>query len=158
MARGNGSGFGLEPEALGVDSSPERRPGVPMEAEPAIDPGAHWRQPERQWVRRKHYKRKGLAHLTPVFGNAVPPRGLSGVMRRVAYGIPEHKARHWGLLIAADRVDVLEGRLGRLLARPLRNSPAHLLARQAEKNPTRLIALTALGALTASIALRRLLR
>jgi hypothetical protein len=51
--------------------------------------------------------------LTPVFSSAVPPRGLSGVMRRRAYAIPEHKARRWMTLLLADRVDVWEGRLGR---------------------------------------------
>ena len=30
-----------------------------------------------------------IDHLTPVFGTAQPPRGLSGVLRRAAYGIPD---------------------------------------------------------------------
>ena len=50
---------------------------------------------------------------TPVFGTAQPPRGLSGRLRRAAYGIPDHFARHWMLLILADRVDVLESRVRR---------------------------------------------
>jgi hypothetical protein len=44
----------------------------------------------------------------PVFGTAQPPRGLSGALRRRAYAIPEHRARHWALLLLADRVDVVE--------------------------------------------------
>jgi hypothetical protein len=53
---------------------------------------------------------------TPVFGTAQPPRGLSGRLRAAAYAIPDHFARHWMLLILADRVDVLESRVRR---RPL---------------------------------------
>ena len=45
---------------------------------------------------------------TPVFGTAQPPRGLCGALRRRAYAIPEHHARHWALLLLADRVDVVE--------------------------------------------------
>jgi hypothetical protein len=45
-----------------------------------------------------------------VFGAAVPARGLSGVLRRAAYRVPEHRSARWTLLLAADRVDVLEGR------------------------------------------------
>ena len=46
--------------------------------------------------------------LTPVHSTAIPPRGLSGLLRRVAYGIPEYRARRWALLMLADRVDVIE--------------------------------------------------
>lgn len=145
-----------EPEVIGIDGSQEARPGVPMEAEPRIAAGVHWRRPERQWVRKKHFKRRGLDQLTPVFGNAVPPRGVSGVMRRVAYMIPENRARHWGLLLLADRVDVLEGRLGRLLARPLRTSPISRLAGPVEKNPARVIGLAYVALIGTGFLLRQL--
>jgi hypothetical protein len=46
-----------------------------------------------------------------VYGTAVPPRGLSGVIRRIAYGVPDYKARRWALLLLADRVDVIEHNL-----------------------------------------------
>jgi hypothetical protein len=49
--------------------------------------------------------------LTPVFSSAVPPRGLSGLMRRRAYQIHEHQARRWLMLLLADRVDVWESRI-----------------------------------------------
>jgi hypothetical protein len=54
-----------------------------------------------------------VGQLTPVFSTAVPPRGLSGLMRRRAYRIPEHKARRWLVLLLADRVDVWENRIRR---------------------------------------------
>ena len=53
--------------------------------------------------------------LTPVFSSAVPPRGVSGALRRLAYRIPDYRARRWLLLMIADRIDVVEHRPGRLI-------------------------------------------
>lgn len=131
------------PDIVGIDEAPERRPGVPMEAEPPRpSPGAYWHTPERQRKRFGHLKRKGLDELTPVFGNTIPPRGASGIMRRIAYRIPEHRARHWTLLLMADRVDVLEGRLGRRLARPFEGTRLERIGRLVERNPVAAMALT----------------
>lgn len=50
--------------------------------------------------------------LTPVFGTSVPLTGLSGAIRRVAYGrYSEGRAAHWLLLLAADRVNAGEAHL-----------------------------------------------
>jgi hypothetical protein len=54
-----------------------------------------------------------VGRLTPVFGTAQPPRGLSGLVRRAAYRIPEHKAARWLLLMLGDRIDVWESRIAR---------------------------------------------
>ncbi|HYW10822.1 MAG TPA: hypothetical protein VE871_02670 [Longimicrobium sp.] len=84
------------------------RPAVPMED---FDPGAtnaHWDFPEQQpekWPREMSPEH-GI--LPPVFGTGQPPRGISGVIRRYAYTLSEARASHWLLLLAADRVDVLE--------------------------------------------------
>ena len=99
----------------GIDRDPARRPGVPMETEPKPAGHAHWQTPQRQEPTAEVLKRANLEQLTPVFGTAQPPKGLSGTMRRMAYRIPEHKLPHWLLLLMADRVDVLEHRLGRAL-------------------------------------------
>ena len=53
--------------------------------------------------------------LTPVFGTAQPLRGISGAIRRYAYGFSEGQTAHWLLLMAGDRVDVLEGRVEALV-------------------------------------------
>lgn len=92
-----------------IDVTRDRRPGVPKENLPPrpVD-GAHWTEPERQPDPGHVLKRKDLPELTPVFGTSVPPRGLSGVLRRAAYRIAEHRASHWLLLLFADRVDALE--------------------------------------------------
>jgi hypothetical protein len=48
-----------------------------------------------------------------VFGTVQPPRGLSGLVRRAAYRVPEHRASRWMLLVVGDRIDALEHRLAR---------------------------------------------
>lgn len=99
-----------------ADARLEDRPGVPMEK--AV-PGGNLRllKSERQIARVKVFKRVGLDELTPVFGTCQPPSGLSGLMRSVAYEIPESKAGHWGLLLLADRVNVIEGRVADVFSR-----------------------------------------
>jgi hypothetical protein len=85
-----------------------------MEHAPQPALGAHWTRPERQPAAKGVTHRKELARMTPVFGTAQPLAGLSGLIRRKAYAIPEHLVRHWMLLLIADRVDVLEARVKRV--------------------------------------------
>ncbi|MEU7971834.1 hypothetical protein AB0B48_07310 [Micromonospora sp. NPDC049089] len=102
----------------GVDLDPKDRPSVPQERfDPTLN-GAHWEFPERQpekWPRERSIEHK---FLTPVFGTSCPPRGLSGVIRRYSYRrYSEGRAAHWLLLLAADRVDAVEGALASFLTR-----------------------------------------
>lgn len=96
----------------GIDVASEARPGVPRERPPWPDPGAYWSRPEQQRGVQP-LARSGIPGATAVFGTAVPARGLSGALRRLAYRIPEHRASRWIVLMAADRVDVLEHRARR---------------------------------------------
>jgi hypothetical protein len=68
--------------------------------------GARWDFPERQpekWPRERSIEH---AFLTPVFGTAQPPRGVSGAIRKYSYAkYSEGRAAHWLLLVLADRVD-----------------------------------------------------
>jgi len=93
----------------GVDLNPEDRPSYPKER--FEDTGAHWDFPERQPERRPREKSTEHKFLTPVFGTAQPLRGMSGAIRRYAYTFSEGRTAHWLLLMAADRVDVLESRV-----------------------------------------------
>src|SRR5690242_19562799 len=89
------------PEA--VDRDPRDRPGVPMipETVASVAPAVvNLQVPEVPVL-----VSVDVGELTPVFSTAVPPRGLSGVLRRRAYQIHEHLARRWLLLLVADRVD-----------------------------------------------------
>jgi hypothetical protein len=94
----------------GADLDPKDRPAVPRER---FDPtGAHWEFPERQpekWPRERSIEHE---FLTPVFGTSCPPKGLSGVLRKVAYArYSEGRAAHWLILLGADRVDAIESHL-----------------------------------------------
>jgi hypothetical protein len=102
-------------EGLGSDRSPIDRPGIPQELSPPQPlASAHWLEPEQQTTEPMPLVGHGLQR-TPVFSTAVPTHGLSGLLRRVAYGVPDYRARRWLLLMVADRIDVLEHRPARLL-------------------------------------------
>jgi hypothetical protein len=93
----------------GADLDPADRPSVPRLRFQEDLTGAHWEFPERQpekWPRERSIEHE---FLTPVFGTAQPPSGLSGIIRRFSYArYSEGRAAHWLLLILADRVDAWE--------------------------------------------------
>jgi len=98
----------------GADLNKEDRPSVPKLK--SLDTGAHWDFPERQpekWPRERSIEHR---FLTPVFGTAQPPSGLSGAIRKFAYKFSEGRAAHWLILIYADRVDAAEHHLRSLLS------------------------------------------
>lgn len=106
----------------GVDLRPEDRPGVPREAPPHPLASAYWSEPPRQPIEGEVLTRAGLTRPTPVFSTALPPVGVSGALRRIAYRAPDHRVLHWLLLLAADRVDVIQN-LPSLITRWLSTRP-----------------------------------
>jgi hypothetical protein len=92
----------------GADAPMERRPGVPRETDPPSPIGAGSLAPPQQQTNRTPTAKAPWKPLTPVYGTAVPLRGLSGVVRRAAYAMPDYKPRRWMLLMLADRIDVIE--------------------------------------------------
>jgi hypothetical protein len=109
----------------GVDLDPADRPSYPKLAPREDLTGAHWRFPDRQPEERPRERSVEHRFLTPVFGTAQPTRGLSGRLRKLAYARwSEARNAHWLALMAADRVDVVEGTLAGLL----RGRPDNLLA------------------------------
>jgi hypothetical protein len=99
-----------------ADKNPDDRPGVPM-YKPAGTSSALTRPIlDQQQTTVPVLVGVDIGELTPVFGTCQPPHGLSGLIRRAAYRIPEHKAGRWMLLLFGDRVDVWESRVAR---RPL---------------------------------------
>jgi hypothetical protein len=90
----------------GADLDPADRPSHPKLRYAPDTTGAHWDFPERQpekWARERSIEH---AFLTPVFGTAQPPKGLSGAIRKLAYRrFSEGRLAHWLLLIVGDRVD-----------------------------------------------------
>jgi hypothetical protein len=101
-------------EGRGADLDPSQRPGIPMELEPQPLPGSQVPITPQQ----SDYPvllHGGKQQRPPVYGTAAPPKALSGALRKLAYKYPDHLARHWMLLIMADRVDSWEHNLPRLL-------------------------------------------
>jgi len=94
----------------GMDADPENDPTYPMKRHTDAD---HQRldyekapqQPENMEVLRSIER----PTITRVFGTSVPPKGLSGAIRRRAYKYSESDGRHWMMLMLADRVNVIEG-------------------------------------------------
>jgi hypothetical protein len=104
---------------VAVDTSIARRPGHPMEREPEPIANAHWLKPDRQPPQAGVLMDPSRTELTATFGTEHPPRGVSGMLRRAAYKLPDYRARRWALLIFADRVDALEAKLVRTLKHPV---------------------------------------
>ena len=61
-----------------------------------------------------------------VVGTSVPPRGVSGALRRLAFRWSESNWLHWLILLGADRVDVVEGVMEDLSRGTLPNVPAEM--------------------------------
>jgi hypothetical protein len=96
----------------GADLDPRDRPSVPKLQYREDLTGAHWEFPDRQPEKRPRERSIEHAFLTPVFGTAQPPRGLSGAIRKLSYArYSEGRAAHWLLLMLADRVDAWESHL-----------------------------------------------
>jgi hypothetical protein len=98
-----------------VDRDRSRRPGVPRERPP--QPWPNSRFPPARMKARPSAPKHGRPNkpMPPVYGTAVPPRGVSGAIRKAAYRVPDHVTRHWLLLLLADRVDAWGTRVRRVL-------------------------------------------
>jgi hypothetical protein len=106
----------------GADLAPANRPAVPMErTPPRLD--VPWDEPEQQRSDIEVLCSIERPGLSKVFGTSLPPSGLSGVIRRRAFRRSENDLRHWLMLMAADRVNVVEG-----MVDDVRRSPARMAA------------------------------
>ena len=96
----------------GADLDPSDRPSVPKLQYRPDGTGARWDFPERQPELAPRERSIEHKFLPPVFGTSCPPKGLSGVLRKLAYArYSEARAAHWLILLAADRVDSVESNL-----------------------------------------------
>lgn len=103
--------------AQAIDARRDARPGVPEERDPSPVGNAHWEEPAQQVATTEVIKDAQRPALTATFGTGPEPRGLSGIMRRAAYKIPDYRAKRWLLLLIADRIDAIESRF---LPNPMR--------------------------------------
>ena len=96
-------------QGWGADLDHKNRPAVPMEHSPPRLEGAPIAPPSQQPERMEIFVSPERPHITPLFGTGAPPKGLSGMLRRLAYKMTENDIRHFMLLLLADRINVVEG-------------------------------------------------
>jgi hypothetical protein len=111
MASREGSRRGEPVYGQAVDAARDVRPGVPREHAPVPFAAVQGRPMARQTAGRSALEADAARRDTATFGTVAPPRGLSGLVRRAAHRLPEHRTARWVLLMGADRLDVLEHRL-----------------------------------------------
>lgn len=92
----------------GSDADKKNRPAHKMWHLAAKGTGAHWITPMQQ-RKFKDFISIERPRVTRVFGTSVPPKGLSGLIRKVAFKSSEGTFSHWMLLLFADRVGIFEG-------------------------------------------------
>jgi hypothetical protein len=93
----------------GADLDPKMRPAVPMERTPPRFINVHWDDLDHQPPSVKVFHSTERPGLTPVYGTAQPPSGVSGMIRAGAFHYSENDLRHWLMLLFADRVNMVEG-------------------------------------------------
>ena len=110
----------LKMKGWGVDADPKNRPYWPIH-KTQDNTGAHWIKPEKQKIDCEILKSNEMPRITAVFGTSVTPRGISGVIRRMAYRYSENQYRHWLPLLLADRIDMIEGLIEDLVSGHVQN-------------------------------------
>jgi len=94
----------------GVDANPKNDPTYPMRDRSHEDKrGMSWNRPPQQEETVEILQSIERNNLTAVFGTSTPPSGVSGILRRQAFRYSESEWAHWLMLLAADRVNVIEG-------------------------------------------------
>jgi hypothetical protein len=69
----------------------------------------NWDRPPQQPKKMEILHSIERPNISAVFGTSVPLKGLSGVIRRIAFRHSENSYAHWLPLLMADRVDMVEG-------------------------------------------------
>lgn len=93
----------------GIDADPKNDPTYPMRQRGDHEAVDHWNRPPLQQENIEVLHSNERPNLSAVFGTSVPPSGLSGMLRRVAFRYSEGSFGHWLPLLFADRVNMVEG-------------------------------------------------
>lgn len=108
----------------GIDADPKNEPTYPMKHYTGDDhKRSNWERPTLQNPDFEMLKSTERPTLSAVVGDAPAPSGVSGMIRRYAFHFSENRLRHWLLLIAADRVNVVEGIFSDLIHGKVPNIP-----------------------------------
>ena len=99
-----------EIKGWGVDADPKNDPTYPIKHRTDEEKkGYSWERPKQQEMNVEILRSVERPTVTAVFGTSVPPKGLSGKIRRFAFKFSEGSFAHWIPLLMADRVNVVEG-------------------------------------------------
>ncbi|HEV2864908.1 MAG TPA: hypothetical protein VGX37_00180 [Allosphingosinicella sp.] len=111
----------------GVDADPENDPTYPYR-DRSRDEGLtrRWERPPLQSSEVEILQSIEHIRQPAVFGTAVPPRGVSGLIRRAAFRWSESNWLHWLMLMGADRINVVEGLVEDLARARIPNIPAEM--------------------------------
>ncbi len=114
----------------GVDADPGNNPTYPYR-DRSKDEGLtkDWQRPPQQGSEVEILQSIEHVRRPAVFGTSTPPRGLSGIIRRIAFRWSESNWIHWLLLMGADRIDMVEGIAQDLSRGKVPNIPAEMGAR-----------------------------
>lgn len=94
----------------GIDADPKNDPTYPMRHRTDDgNKGYDWERPILQPRNMEVLHSIERPNVSAVFGTSMPPKGLSGIIRRFAFKFSESSYAHWLPLIVADRVNVVEG-------------------------------------------------
>jgi len=99
-----------EIKGWGIDADPENEPTYPIKNYTGVDHDRlNYERPAQQPVDVEILHSNERPTVSAVFGTPAPPAGLSGVIRRFAFKFSEGNWMHWLALLAADRVNAVEG-------------------------------------------------
>ena len=114
----------------GVDANPDNDPTYPQR-DRSQDEGLtkDWQRPLQQESDVEILRSIEHVRTPAVFGTAVPPSGVSGMMRRAAFRWSESNWLHWLMLMGADRINVVEGVAQDLARGKFPNIPAEMGAK-----------------------------
>lgn len=140
----------------GVDADPDNDPTRPMrDRSQQPDPQGDWVRPTPQQGDTEVLQSIEYNTRPAVFGTGPEPSGVSGMIRRAAFGFSENNWWHWLLLLGADRVNMIEGVAADLGSGRVPNVPAEMgMAAEWEHNRTGLITkLAVLAAVSTAVTL-----
>ena len=94
----------------GIDADPRNEPTYPMKHYTGDDhKRLHYERPTQQEESVELLQSIERPSPSAVFGTSVPPSGLSGMIRRLAFRFSESEYGHWLPLLLADRINMVEG-------------------------------------------------
>jgi hypothetical protein len=94
----------------GIDADTDNNPTYPMKKYTGADhERSNYEKSTQQTQNIEVLHSTERPSISRVFGTSVPPKGLSGALRRYAFKFSEGSSAHWLTLLLADRVNVVEG-------------------------------------------------